>query len=318
VSVGGGTVPAVTLTPVQERTLVELMGSRRDRPVFPRGLAEQLRADLERRLAPAVERLPAERPLWVTKARLTDLHLRCEGLFVSNELREGAFEYSLPLAVGNVVHAAVEVAISVPDRTEGELVEAAIRRLRRDDARFGGYLDALDVLDRADLEAESVRQLVLFRATFPPLERAWTPAVELPLKTDLVGGRVILYARPDLCLGSTDPVEPMRARRLLVELKTGAERPEHDEDLRLYALAATLRLGVPPFRVATVLLESGSWRFQDVTEDLLWSALRRVADGCLRAAGLLAGESPSLRPGAWCRWCARAPTCPEARVTAAV
>ncbi|HEX2030332.1 MAG TPA: PD-(D/E)XK nuclease family protein [Actinomycetota bacterium] len=305
------------LSPVQERTLVELMGSRDERPVFRRSLREDLLGELERRVAPAVERLPPERSLWVTKARLTDLHLRCEGLFVANELDEAPFDYSMPLAIGNLVHRTIEAGVSAPDRSEAELVDAALIHLRRDDPRFDAFVSDLPVVERADLEAEAVRQVVLFRATFPPLQRSWTPAVEVPLKAEVAEGRVVLYARPDLCLGSADPDEPMRARRLIVELKTGTERPEHDEDLRFYALAATLRLGVPPFRVATLLLGSGTWRVHDVTEDLLRGAVRRIGDGCVRAAALLAGERPSLRPGPWCRWCPRAQTCPASSVRGA-
>lgn len=306
----------MALTAVQERTLVDLMGSRLERPVFRRGLRDDLLAELERRVGPALERLPTDRSLWVTKARLTDLHLRCEGLFVANELEEGDFIYSVRLAVGNVVHRAIEAGVSARDRSEAELVEAAIRHLRRDDPRFDAFVSALDVIDRSDLEAEAIRQVLLFRATFPPIQRSWTPAVELPLKTEILGGRVVLYARPDLCLGSEDPEEPGRARRLIVELKTGVERPEHDEDLRFYALAATLRLGVPPFRVATLLLEGGTWRLQEVSEDLLLAGVRRVADACFRAAAVLGGDEPSLRPGPWCAWCPRAQTCPASSARA--
>jgi hypothetical protein len=302
------------LTSVQQRTLVELMGSRAERPLFPQSLADDLRGDLERRLEPAVQRLRDGERLVVTKRALADLHQRCEGLYVANELGEGVFEYGLRLAVGKVVHRSVEVGVYARGLSEAELVQRVVERLCADDDRFGAFVATLDPIDRAGLEAEAVRQTVMFRSTFPPIDKAWSPSVEMAHRVEIAGGRVLLHTRPDLCLGGTDDREPMRARRLILELKTGQDRPEHDDDLRYYALVATLFFGVPPFRVATVHLENGTWRVQDVTDDLLRSAVRRVSDGCVRAAALLAGAEPTLRGGPWCGWCPRSATCPQSTV----
>jgi PD-(D/E)XK nuclease superfamily len=306
----------MTLTPVQERTLVELMGSLAERPTFPSELAGDLRADLDRRLQPAVGLLRQGEQLVAKKSSLTDLHQRCEGLFLANTLDQPPFEYGFPLAVGKTVHKAVEVGVYAPGLSESDLVGRVLERLARDDQAFAAYLTSLDAIDRSELEAEAVRQLVVFRALFPRLEKSWTPSVEMTLKVDVAEGKVLLHARPDLCLGGTDQSEPMRARRLIVELKTGPDRPEHEEDVRLYALVATLFFGVPPFRVATVSLDHGTWRAQEVTEDLLRGAVRRVADGCHKAAALLAGAEPALRAGKWCGWCPRNLTCPASSLRA--
>jgi PD-(D/E)XK nuclease superfamily len=304
----------VSLTSVQQRTLEDLMaGGAADRPVFPADLPDRLRADLDARLAPVDEALREGEDLWITKARLIELHARCEGLYLASALGEGEFAFSLKLAIGNLVHRAIQVGVYRRHLTEAELVETALEQLCSDDA-FATFCRELSEADRAELEAEGVRQTILFRSLFPPFERSWTPAVEVPLSAELLGGRVVLRARPDICLGTADPEEPTRARRLLLELKTGFDTPDHDEDVRFYALVATLRFGVPPFRVATVNLETGGWRVQEVTEDLLGSAARRVADGCVRAAALLAGAEPRLRPGAWCGWCPRSLVCPVSSV----
>jgi hypothetical protein len=304
----------MNLTTVQQRTLDELMGRREERPVFPAELPLDLRADLDRRTAGALAELREEDSLFMTKGRLADLHQRCEGLFLANHLGESVFEYGLRLAVGKLVHKAVEVSVYARDLSEAELVDRVIERIRADDEQFAGFLGMLDPIDRAELEAEAVRLVQVFRSTFPPLEKAWTPSVEMTHRVDVGGGRLILHSRPDLSLGGTDQEEPLRARRLVLELKTGPDRPEHDEDVRFYALVATLFFGVPPFRVATVHLGTGTWRAQDVTEDLLESAVRRVADGCVRAVDLLGTSEPRLRPGAWCSWCPRSATCPQSSV----
>lgn len=300
------------LTTVQQRTLDEVMARTEERPRFRRDLPVELAAEIEGRARDALAGLPQGETLFLTKARLADLHLRCEGLYLANHRGEGAFEYGFRLAVGRIVHKAVEVGVYARHLSEAELVERVIERASVDDPAFGNYVGVLDPIDRAELEADAVRLTQVFRATFPPLEKAWTPAVEMPHKVVLSDGRLTLHSRPDLSLGGTDQEDPLRARRLIVELKTGPDRPEHDEDVRFYALVATLFFGVPPFRVATLHLDTGRWRAQDVTEDLLMSAARRVADGCVRAAALLAGQEPSLRGGAWCGWCPRAATCPSA------
>ncbi|MGH2684086.1 MAG: PD-(D/E)XK nuclease family protein, partial [Actinomycetota bacterium] len=297
------------VTSVQQRLIDDLLAVK-EFPTFRSELADELRSELERRLAPVSSSLGEDRQVWITKARLVDLHTRCEGLYLANVLGEEAFEFSTQLALGSLVHRAVEIGVYRSALSESELVGRAVELQRRDDPRFDDFLGLLDEGEAAELEAEAVRRVVLFKSTFPPLPRTWAPVVELPLRVTLAGGSVTVSVRPDLSLGTADPAEPMRARRLLIELKTGMERPEHDEDVRLYALAATLRFGVPPYRVATVNLDSGTWRAQDVSEDLLGGALRRLADGCLRAAELLAGAEPNLRPGAWCGWCPRRPDCP--------
>jgi PD-(D/E)XK nuclease superfamily len=301
----------MSLTSLQERTLDELMGRGMDRPTFRRELPAELAREIEDRTGAALAEMKQGEPLFVTKGRMADLHQRCEGLFLANQLGEGGFEYGFRLAVGKLVHKAVEVGVYARGLSEAELVERVLERLSVDDPAFGDYVGVLDPIDRAELEAEAVRLTQVFRALFPTLEKRWTPSVEMAHKVELAGGRLVLHSRPDLSLGGSDPDEPLRARRLILELKTGPDRPEHDEDVRFYALVATLFFAVPPFRVATVHLDSATWRYQDVTEDLLHSAARRVADGCARAISLLGGEEPRLRGGAWCGWCPRSPTCPS-------
>jgi hypothetical protein len=308
----------MSLTPLQERTLIEVMGSRDQRPIFPRELCASLKEELEDRIRPAAAALEEGRQLWLTKARLVNLHSRCEGYYLADELGEGVFRYGPQLAVGKIVHKSVEISVYAPQLAEAELAEQSLARIREQDSQFDDYANLLTDVERAELLGESVRQLSWFRSAFPPLERSWNPVVEWPVRTVLADDKVVLSARPDLVLGSTDPDDPMRARRLVIELKGGMDRPEQDDDARFYALVLAMHHGVPPFRVVTVNLQAGTWRPQDVTEDLLRSAMRRVADGATRAAAILSGEDPSLRPGKWCGWCPRSETCPVSSVRTSV
>jgi hypothetical protein len=144
--------------------------------------------------------------------------------------------------------------------------------------------------------------------SFPPLLPEWTPIVEFPVRQEF--GKVTVSGRVDIVLGTQDPDEPMRARRLAIDLKTGRAYPEFPEDMRLYAVLLTLRRGVPPFRVASAFLDSGEWQAEDVTEQTLFHAADRVIATATAASALLAGARLDLRPGRYCRWCPRRRTCP--------
>jgi hypothetical protein len=273
--------------------------------VFAADLAERLRAELRAGL----EVLELDRALWLGKHRLND-HGRCQGLFAASVGGESPpFEYRRQTAAGSLAHKAVE--IDVPRRRAddvGTLVERAVRQLSSGDEAFAHYWRGLDDMEASDVGEEAARLVEQFRMTFPPLPRAWTPMVEFPIRQEF--GQVIVSGRVDLVIGGQDPDEPMRARRLAVDLKTGRAWPEFPEDMRLYALLLTLRTGVPPFRVASVFLDSGEWQAEDVSEQALFHAADRVIDAAQAWAELAEGRPPSLRPGPHCRWCPRAPTCP--------
>ncbi|MEX2422102.1 MAG: hypothetical protein WD670_09830, partial [Actinomycetota bacterium] len=87
--------------------------------------------------------------------------------------------------------------------------------------------------------------------------------------------------------------------------------PEHAEDMRFYALLLALRFGVPPYRVATLYLDSGEWQAEDVDASVLERAADRVVEAIRAAAATDAGRPPALRPGLYCTWCPRAMTCPS-------
>jgi len=122
----------------------------------------------------------------------------------------------------------------------------------------------------------------------------------------------VVSGKVDLMLGRPDQREPMRATRLLIDLKTGGAYPEHAEDNRFYALVHALRFGVPPYRVASFFLEGGTWQPEDVSERTLEHAADRVVAAARAAASLRAGREPTLTAGRWCGWCPRVDVCPAA------
>jgi hypothetical protein len=301
-----------SLTPVQQRTLDELMARELSRPVFPADLAERLRE----RIAEGIGALGFEQPLWISKHKLTD-HGRCEGLFAANLLGEGdPFEHRLSTAAGALAHKAVEIDVG-RERADAsaELVDRAAERLVETEGTFASYWDGLDPLERSEVCAEAIRMVEQFRASFPPLQKSWTPVTEWPVRVEF--GDVVLSGRVDLMLGRENPDAPMQARRIAMDLKSGRAWPEFPEDMRLYALILTLRIGVPPFRVASVFLESGEWQSEDVDERTLFHAADRLVRGVQAAARLLDGGEPELTPGGYCSWCPRRVGCPAADAAAA-
>ncbi len=305
---------AMEMTPVQRRTLEVLIGTG-ERPAFPADLAQRLRDRIEE----AVRGLELSKPLWLGKGRLNE-RTRCEGLFQAGILGEGRpFEHSSKSAAGTLLHKAIELEVaSREDLDPHTLVWRAADRLVEDDQAFRPFWRALDRLGQDEVLMEAVRRLALFQGSFPPLRplrRTLTPIAELPVRAELLGGSLVLSGRIDLALG---PLEAARATRLLLDLKSGGAYPEYPEDMRLYSLVHTLRFGAPPYRVASLFLESGEWQAEDVSEDVLRHAADRVIAAARAAATLGHGRSPDLRPGPYCSWCPRAATCPAGPASAAV
>jgi hypothetical protein len=122
----------------------------------------------------------------------------------------------------------------------------------------------------------------------------------------------MLRGKPDFAIGRA--LHAGRRRLLLVDLKTGRRNALRNlADMRFYALLATLKYGVAPFRVATFYLDEARWDAEDVDDDVLEAAARTVVAKAARAARLaqpVAETELRLLPGPACDWCGRAPGCP--------
>ena len=296
------------LTPSQRRTFERLIGPD-ERPLFPADVVSHLRDRIEE----AVRAVELPEPLWLGKSTLNDL-ARCAGLFDAIRAGErGPFSFTSRFAAGRLAHKAVELDVAGRvDRDSHGLVEEAVDRLVDDEA-FRGFWDGLDGLRRDETLMDAAKTLELFRSTMPPLRRMrreLAPSTEWHVRVELLGGAVVLSGTMDLVLGSGWPVEPGRATRLAIDLKTGRAWPEHAEDMRFYALLLALRFGVPPYRVATLYLDSGEWQAEDVDQRILDRAAERVIGAVRSAAASEAGRELDLVPGPYCRWCPRAGVCP--------
>jgi hypothetical protein len=297
---------AVDMTPVQRRTLDELIRAPTTATPGP-DVVDRVRERLEA----AAGEYQGATPLRLGKSGLNDL-ARCPGLFDAVRSGERApFAFSTRFAAGRLAHKAVELDVAGrEDRDVYGLVEDASLRLVEDGA-FAVYWQGLEALRRDETLMDAAKTLELFRSTFPPLRRMrreLAPSTEWHVRVELLDGALVLSGTLDLVLGvSVDPVAPSR---LAIDLKTGRAWPEHAEDMRFYALLLALRFGVPPYRVATLYLDSGQWQAEDVDGRVLHRATDRIVEAVRAAAASNGGRPLELRPGPYCTWCPRATKCP--------
>jgi hypothetical protein len=301
------------LTPVQRRTLDGLIGGPTS-AVAPDAV-ERIRDRIEE----VVRAAELRETLWLGKSNLNDLD-RCGGLFEAVRAGEREpFSFTARFAAGKLAHKAIE--LEVAGREERDpliLIETAVERLVEDDV-FRAYWESLDAIRRDEGVMEGAKILELFRSTMPPLRllrRQLAPSTEWHVRAVLLGGELVLSGALDLVLGSGSQDGPGRSSRLAIDLKTGKAWPEHAEDMRFYALLLALRFGVPPYRVATLYLDSGEWQAEDVDTRVLDRAAQRVVSAVRAAAVKQADRSPELRPGPYCTWCPRALTCPQSAAIA--
>lgn len=296
---------AASLTPAQESTLA-LLRRDGDPVVFDRHLIDSLTADFAEAFEHLSSRVEATGgDLFINKTRLTSV-LGCE----EHHLNGAPFEWNTRNAVGTVSHRSVELITNWRGEiTPADVVDEAIARLIESGTGVGPWLAGLGEADLADLRGPCTDAVVKFLETFPPLDRRWAPVVESSLRWP-ANGPLTLSGKVDLVIGRAVGSE---SRKVIIDLKTGGVYPNHLDDLRFYALLETLRTGVPPRKVAGFYLDAGRAVPEDVTIEMLRSAMHRTLEGVGRAVELLEGRPPVRRPQSSCRWCPLRDDCEEGR-----
>ena len=296
-------------TPAHERLVTDLLAWDAPRPVGDPGLRDRLLADLEAGLAEVAGRVPAGDRLFLGKSSLSALV--CDGRYLDR--RDSPFTWSPQLAAGKLAHRAIELDHAVRrDTAPDEVVARTWHEAVTARDALADWLNALDGMEAARLRHVAEQRVTDFRDTWPVLPPQAHLRLEHRIDATLAGGRVLVRGTPDLTIGG---VRDDRCRMLLVDLKTGRRNPVAErQDLRLYALLATLKYGLPPFRWATYYVSEGAWDAEDLDPPLLQGAVDRVVDSARRAVELEfhrpAEADLRLVGGAWCRFCGRRDTCP--------
>jgi hypothetical protein len=296
------------LTPVQQRTLDAL---RRAGPpvVFDPDFVAELRHDTDSALADLGGRLDATE-LYVTKHAVASV-LDCE----AHHLAPDPFTWTPARARGQVSHKAIQLLLNWRgEPTPADLVDEALARLADEPTRLGDYVAGLGRGGEADLRGQAVDRVTKFLECFPPLDRRWHPMTEAAAQYP-IHGPIVLRARVDLVVGR--PAGP-ESRKVIVDLKSGRIVSRHRDDLRFYSLVETLCRDVPPRKLATFSLDSGSAVVEDVTTTALRSALRRTLDAIERMVELrVERREPMRTPGVSCRWCPLLDECEPGRASMA-
>ena len=309
-----------TTTPAQARVVDEVIAWGHVRPLVPDGLEDRLLAHLTDAVGGWIalrERRPelAARPLLITKTRLS--RLACDGLQRDPE----PYVHGWANVRGTLVHAAIEADLAgARAEVPAEVVQGAWHRLATDrpgdPASIGAWLNGRDGSERDAMVNESARLLAGFREVWPELSDApLRVRPEQRLVASLGGRAVRMQGVPDIIVESL--VDDGRARRLIIDLKTGMPRGQQDRDeLRFYALLATLAGGGAPFRWATLYVTEGRLEHEDLSEAVLTATAKRVADAigqAVRIADVPAGgDAERIAGGGWCRGCRRRDVCSEA------
>ncbi len=211
---------------------------------------------------------------------------------------------SRALAVGALVDEIFRQLVTVG--TIADPVSAALDALRVD-GRHDGLLAWIGELPGSEWSAlveEVEEQADRLRRRWPPLDPAWMPRTQEPMRVRVGGGAVDLElaARVDLAVGV--PGQDV-ASVALVEVKSGIPLPEHLADLRFAALVETLRSPAPPFVVALLYARTGELVTEWIEPAALAEAADRVVAGARRMLDVRqrsAGDLPSST-SAWCARC---------------
>lgn len=293
------------LNPAQQELLEALGAGPDERPRFDPGLRPALRRQLDRGLDEACADFEGDDRLFVNKHDLAGI-MGCERRFVAEA--GTPFEWSVPLARGTIAHKAIELSIHFAgEPTPLQLVAEAVDSLAHSDRSIAQWLQTASERELAELRSQANDRVARFVECWPPLKPAWMPVTEARLRYEHAGA-IVLSGKVDLSLGRP---RGDQAGKVLVDLKTGARRPEHLDDLRFYGLLETLVVGTPPRLLATYYLDQGRLLAEDVTEGLLELTVARISDGVARIieTGKRLGE-PSTAPGPPCRWCVVQADCP--------
>ncbi len=296
-------------TPAHRRLVDELLAWNDERPVVDPDLRDHLRRMLDDGLAPVLDAVPPGERVFLGKSSLGAIV--CDGRWIDQE--ETPFEWSPQLVGGKLAHRAIELDHAARREVPAEeVVQRAWHEFVSDVGSLADFVNGLDRVGASAMRLTAEQRVTEFRDLWPLLPPSATLRLEQRMEASFGEGAVIVRGTPDMTIGA---VRDDRARMLLVDLKTGMRNPTRErQDLRLYALLATLKFGQAPFRWATYYVSEGAWDIEDHDPALLETAARRVIDGATRVARLLfdrpAESELRLVGGAWCRFCGRRSTCP--------
>ncbi len=297
----------IALLPLQQAVADDLLDVGGERPIADLAWAQELSAWIEEDLADHASLVGPGQHRW-GKGAIASI-LGCEAHHLASV---GDFSWTSAIAKGTIVHQAIALVAAGSEAAPRDLAYAALdQAASAGNSSLRTWLDALADQEKVALVGECVVGIDGFLSAFPPLQAQWRPVAEWPVSATIAAGKVRIAGRVDLSLGAPRPgPEGIERRRLIVEVKSGAPRPEHRADHLLYSLLDTLRSKIPPWRAATFYTQDGTWVADDITEELLVVAAGRLIDAVKRLIEVVYSRVPARRVGWRCQFCSIEPTCP--------
>ena len=158
-----------TLNPMQQ-AVVDALGKPQGWEPLPESIVVGVSEQLRESLADVAERFTPDKPLWISKGKLTAIH-GCETNFVASL---DSFEWTLRNVKGTVLHKAIELGINWRgEPTPGDVVDEALAQLADDERSAGEFIERLSPADRAQLRSMAIDAYSKFDECFPPLKNAW-------------------------------------------------------------------------------------------------------------------------------------------------
>ncbi len=262
----------------------------------------ELRDRVEAQCAVAVELLDGNgvgSVLRVPKGRLADLQ-QCERLAVARHDRPDDGPPGPAALRGVALDRFVLLEV-----TRGPIADPVDELLSVLDVQ--GELDTCDqVVASVAADPHVVDDLAGAAAAWRGVPDEWWPRLQSAATAQFADGRVVCSGRLDVELGGVLCDLP----GVVVEVKSGAPRASHIEEVALYALLVGWRDGLAPALVAR-WYPNEPVAVMPVDAGLLASAANRLADAVEQWAQLSVGRAPRESPGSWCRWCPDAAVCPS-------
>lgn len=283
------------LNPLQQ-AVIDALGIPPEWEPLPQQVIEALENQLISALEPIAGSFTAEAPLRINKHHIATVH-GCEKFHVLQ--RQAAFAWNINTVRGTIAHKGIELLLNWREPViPAEIVDAAITSVAENPRESAsGFLVSLTAHEMAELRGGVLGAVTNFIECFPPIKAQWRPMVEYSASYSLFDGSIIFSSRMDLVLGGP-------GKKVIIDVKTGRLTPTHRDDLRFYALVESLRSRQTPRQLGSYSLDSARLESENVTHELLQSAVRRTAEGTLLIADLvLKTREPQVRPGAQCRWC---------------
>lgn len=286
------------LNTTQVATFNELLAVGGERPYAPAGLVESLTAELVDGTKDAISTWTEPR-LWLSKAMVFGIE-RCEGGYLEDRRNPPPSTMFPAVAVGLVAHRAIQLAYTHPGRDMADYIRHAVAGSRAEE-KFELFWSTADLSTQSDVMTQATSRLTGYLDSWPALEPAWTPRFEEPIQAKV--GALTLSGRVDLLLGR--PRADGRMTMLIADWKSGALKDEHRDEAAFYALVATLRQGIPPFRSTVYSLASGTWTEPDVTADMLHRSARQVVSSVQAIVEVMTEQRPprSFCGAPWCGYC---------------